>query len=434
MAPDMMNESSRIGRRQRAGQWVCLLGLLALVLLAPASVAQSRAQTDAPTAVAVSDEQFVTGPLRGEADVAAVVATEGGFLATATLEPVAGIPMPAAAALAFLGEAYSVSPALLLALSELQFGGLSLVQPTRSPAVLSDWYRLTAMVLSRWFYDAYYGINNAPERPWPVEGALPTAGNAGTYALRNYYFTHVYGGGEPAAALAAWEAQLRAVYESRFGSLLAGKMRLVPPGASERTALPVLRLPWVGGAVWNLTGGPHNFDGSDRLPLSGVDFQPAGVTGCDPAQATRHWVVAAAPGRVIGTQRNWVKLDHDGDGDSRTGYQTVYGHLIYRIADGSLVQAGTRLGSPSCQGGFASGMHVHFGVKFENVWQPIESVLVSGWRVQRGDEAYEGTMVRAGAAERLACFRSEAETMDCTHAALLSDNWTGQPRVQHAPY
>ncbi|MDT8306182.1 MAG: hypothetical protein RRC07_09615, partial [Anaerolineae bacterium] len=80
-----------------------------------------------------------------------------------------------------------------------------------------------------------------------------------------------------------------------------------------------------------------------------------------------------------------------------------------------------------------SGMHVHFGVKFENVWQPIESIPISGWRVERGEEAYEGTMARPGAPERRACFRSQAETMDCTHAALLSDNWSWPPRPQIRP-
>lgn len=203
----MMNGNS--GRTGNSGgqrrRW---LVLLVLVVLLAGGTAHGEENPGEPAAVALSDEQFVTGPLRGEAAVQTLLEAEGSFLATATLEPVAGIPMPAAAALVFLGEAYSVSPALLLAVSEVQFGVLSLAQPTRSPAMLSDWYRLTAMVLSRWFYDAYYGINNAPDRPWPVSAAVPTAGNAATYALRNYYFTQVYGGGKVVSALATWEGQL----------------------------------------------------------------------------------------------------------------------------------------------------------------------------------------------------------------------------------
>jgi LasA protease len=409
------------------------LFFLAILLLAQVGTARAEEGALVPAAVFIGDEQFVTGPLRGEAAVEALLETEGSFLATATLEPVEGIPMPAAAALVFLAEAYSVSPALLLALGEVQFGALSSERPTRSAETTADWFRLSASALSRWFYDAYYGIDGAPDRPLPVGAPVPTAGNAGTYALRNYYFSQVYAGGDPVSALAAWEQQLGEVYEARFAPLLAGKLRAQPPAPAERAALPPLRFPWPGGESWHLTGGPHNFDGTHRLPLSGLDFQPVGATGCHSA-AVQHWVVAGAGGLTIDYQRNWVKLDHDGDGDAATGWQTVYGHLTYRIYDGARVRPGTRLGSPSCQGGYASGVHVHFGVKFENVWQPIESIALSGWRAERGEAAYEGFMVRAGAPERRACFRSDAETMDCNHAALVSDNWMWPPRPLIVPH
>lgn len=421
----------QLKRRPPPVFWLILLALGGLLVAAPGHGAAAGL---AP-AVAISDEQFSSGPLRGELAVQRLLEERGSFLAAATLEPVEGIPMPAAAAITFLGEAYSVSPALLLALGEVQLSALSSDRPTRAPAATADWFRLAAMSLSRWFYDAYYGINNAPNRPLPVSVALPVAGNAATYALRNYYFVQLYGGGaEPLAALLAWEAQLAAAYEADFGPMLAGKSSLRPPAGAQLGELPPLRLPWPGGETWYLTGGPHNFDGSKRLPLSGADFQPPGVTGCTPPVAHQHWVLSSAAGRAIDYQRNWVKLDHDGDGDATTGWQTVYGHLAYRVVDGAWVPAGGRVGSPSCQGGYASGVHVHFGVKYENVWQPLETIVLSGWRFQRGEEAYEGLMLRDGQPERQSCFRSGAPNMDCTHAGLLSDNQPRRLQNAHQPY
>lgn len=396
--------------------------LLLLLLWGEAGPAHSQPPPLGESGIVLADEQFTSGPLRDEPAVQAFLQERGSFLAAATLEPVKGIPMPAVPSLVFLGEAYSVSPALLLTLADMEMGVLTAGQPPRAPQTVADWFRQRAMVLSRWFYDAYYGIAGAPNRPSPGGEEVPPAGNAATYALRNYYFTHVYGGGEPVAALASWEEALQRRYAALAGPPLAGKARLAPPTPAEWRELPALRLPWPGQERWHLTGGPHNFDGSKRLPLSGVDFQPAESTGCNPPIAAQDWVVASAPGLAIDYQTHWVKLDHDGDGQASTGWQTVYGHLAYRIPDGTWVREGWRLGSPSCLGGFAGGVHVHFGVKYENIWQPVESIRLSGWAFERGEEAYEGGMVRDGEPERQSCYHSEEPLMDCTHAALVSDN------------
>ena len=84
------------------------------------------------------------------------------------------------------------------------------------------------------------------------------------------------------------------------------------------------------------------------------------------------------------------------------------------------------MGNPACVGGFTSGVHVHFGVKFENVWQPINLITISGWQIVDGEEAYEGMMIKAGHAERRACFRSQEPRMDCTHGAVRSDTASRQ--------
>ncbi|MDX1665271.1 MAG: M23 family metallopeptidase [Candidatus Promineifilaceae bacterium] len=402
-----------------------LLALLSLVAAGPARGASDPApRVLAASPYVLSDEQFISGTLRGEPAIATFLRVEDSFLLDLPLEPVVGKPVPAPEALAFLGEAYSVSPSLLLALAESRYGVLSAETAPVAHAALADWFRDSALALSRRFYDDYYGLTGdrvvwPNGQPFKIE-----AGNASTYALRAYFFTDVYTGGDPARTLAAWEEELLDIYYHTFGPRLAGRLISTRPGAAEAQARPYLRLPWMGGDSWRLTGGPHNFDGSDRFPLSGVDFQPTGYSGCNPPVARYRPVTASASGLVVGDQPHWLKLDHDGDGDPHTGWQTVYGHLDERLpAEGEWVYRGERLGAPSCHGGFASGIHVHFGVKHQNIWQPATDYTLSGWRVQNGDEAYHGTMIRAGHAERLSCFRPEEQSMDCTHAVLLSDNW-----------
>ena len=376
-----------------------------------------------PAANAVfSDEQFVSGPLRGERAVADFLEAQGSFLAHIPLEPVVGHEMPAGSALALLAEGYSVSPALLLTLAENRYGVLSRPRPPISEEALSAWIRQTAAALSHWFYDHYNGGGVTFITPPHGPSVTFKAGNAATYALHAFFLTRLLQGGDPQQQLAVWEAQISGLYERTFGPPLAGRIHARHPSPADWEALPSLKLPWPAGDVWYYTGGPHHFDGSERYPRSGVDFQPVGAYGCNPPVTLDHWVAAAAAGRTVDYQRDWVKLDHDGDGDVQTGWQTVYGHVAARPQDGQWVEAGARLGHPACRGGFTSGAHLHFGVKFENVWQPITAVTLSGWTLHEGDGGYEGMMTRPDSDERLACFRPDPPHIDCALAALVSDN------------
>lgn len=409
-----------------------LPGLVALLFLlagfkASAAHAQPYPELDhvpSPpgTTFILADEQFVSGTLQSQQAVERFLKQQESFLLDVPLEPVIGREMPAPAALVLLGEAYSVSPALLLALAENEHGILTGQEPSIAEEALADWLRWTAVILSRWFYDHYHGAGLDVLTPLSGSTFRPDAGNAATYALRLYYFANVYTEGDPAESVSAWEQMLVSTYETYFGSAHAGRLKARHPSAGEIAARPTLKLPWPGGETWYFTGGPHNFDGSNRRPLSGIDFQPAGYPGCNPQVARRHWVTAGAAGRTVNDQSHWLKVDHDHDGNASTGWQTVYGHLANRIEGNVDVQQGQRLGHPSCHGGYASGVHLHFGVKFENVWQPIDSVTLSGWAIENGLDAYHGTMTKPGKAERQSCFHPDRPTIDCAHSALISDN------------
>ncbi|MBN1666151.1 MAG: hypothetical protein JW862_03660, partial [Anaerolineales bacterium] len=67
------------------------------------------------------------------------------------------------------------------------------------------------------------------------------------------------------------------------------------------------------------------------------------------------------------------------------------------IQAGEWVQTGDLLGHPSCEGGLATGTHVHLARKYNGEWMtadgPIPFVL-SGWQVHAGSAPYKGTLTR----------------------------------------
>jgi hypothetical protein len=94
-------------------------------------------------------------------------------------------------------------------------------------------------------------------------------------------------------------------------------------------------------------------------------------------------------------------VDLDGDGREQTGWVLVYLHVLTegRLPVGTWVDADDRLGRPSCEGGMATGTHVHMARKYNGEWVPADGPLpfnVGGWIAHAGDAAYKGTMTRDG--------------------------------------
>jgi murein DD-endopeptidase MepM/ murein hydrolase activator NlpD len=110
-------------------------------------------------------------------------------------------------------------------------------------------------------------------------------------------------------------------------------------------------------------------------------------------------VTAAAPGLIVRSDHGVVVEDLDGDGYEQTGWDLVYLHIatIGRVPVGTYVQQNDRIGHASCEGGIATGTHLHFVRKYNGEWVaadgPIPFVL-SGWTVHQGEAPYAGTMTR----------------------------------------
>lgn len=176
------------------------------------------------------------------------------------------------------------------------------------------------------------------------------------------------------------------------------RAQTVEPLLPVNLTQPDMILPFLPGHVWSYTGGPHSAWGPDGARAA-VDFAPSSVeTGC---ATSDEWITAVANGLVVRTGNGIVVVDLDGDGYEQTGWVVLYLHVATRdrIQPGTLVSQGDLIGHPSCEGGAATGTHVHFARKYNGEWVlaggPLPMVL-DGWQVQAGSKPYEGSLVKDG--------------------------------------
>jgi hypothetical protein len=106
-------------------------------------------------------------------------------------------------------------------------------------------------------------------------------------------------------------------------------------------------------------------------------------------------------GLVVRSEFGSVLLDLDGDGREATGWVILYLHIAEkeRVKAGTFVETGDRMGHPSCEGGVATGTHVHVARKYNGEWIPADSLIpfdLSGWVAHQGKGEYFGTLTRDG--------------------------------------
>ncbi len=147
-----------------------------------------------------------------------------------------------------------------------------------------------------------------------------------------------------------------------------------------------LSLPWTKGETWRLTGGPHPETSGKKHPWSALDLQP---------KSGKPGKVRAARGGIVSRPcPNMVEVRHKG------GWTTVYYHLRHiPVRDGQFVKRGTLLGWTSTRsgcGGFASGPHLHFSLKWHGTFINLRGNAIGGWTVREGNVPYAGCLVRNG--------------------------------------
>ncbi len=354
----------------------------------------------------IPDSELVYSPSAVDFDTDAFVSQAGGYLSSykewlGSTEWTTGAQIVQRVA-----TENSINPRLLLALIEFESGWVY-AQPTNAK---QEDYPLGKVDLSMkglyaqlaWAVNqlsiGYYGWREG----WVtdilfsdgVAARLAPDLNSGTVALQ-YYFAQVH---DTPGWLAALDpvTGIPALYERMFGSPWLRAMEvepLYPPNLNQ----PELILPFQIDQIWSYTGGPHGAWERDGARAA-IDFAPGSTEpGC---VASNAWVVAAAPGMVARVGDGAVVVDLDGDGKEQTGWDILYMHVSNpQVSVGDWVETGDYLGHPSCEGGIATGTHVHIARKFNGDWisadGPLPMVL-SGWTVHAGSKPYDGTMTKSG--------------------------------------
>ncbi len=350
----------------------------------------------------IPDSLFINGPAQVGFDTGALVAGHPGWLKNYKEYAFDG-NRSAAEIIDYVALNFSVSPRLLLALLEYQDGALSIAE---MPAGISDYplghddwqYKGLYMQLvwaANLLNNAYYQwklgtlvqfdhLDGTQERPDPWQ-------NAATVALQ-FYYSRLMDGDQYARAVAP--DGFAQAYRSLFGD----PWQAVVPHIPGSLVQPTLSLPFLPGVTWAYTGGPHTGFGTGD-PLAAIDFAPGAVTGgCTP---TDEFATAVAPGVVVRSGDATVVLDLDGDGDERTGWEIFYLHIEAkdRVQVGTVMKIGDPIGHPSCEGGTATGTHVHIARKYNGEWMPADSIIplnLGGWVAHNGAIEYAGTLTRGG--------------------------------------
>ncbi len=353
----------------------------------------------------IPDSQFVNGPAQVGFDTSAFVNAHPGWLKNVR-GYVSDKNRTGAEIIDLVAMNYSLSPRLLLALLEYQSGALS--QPLPPPGF--EDYPLGFEAVNRkglflqlgWaanqLNDAYYlfrqeQLGQITHQDGRVERIDPWQ-NAASVSLMHFFNT-LY---EPERYFKAIGAQgLAQTYRGLFGEPWPDQK----PNLAGSLEQPFFLLPFSPGDVWALTGGPHTAWGNLH-PYTALDFAPPSkVQGC---ASSDRWATAVADGVIVRADTSMgVMLDTDGDGDERTGWNVFYLHLASqdRVRAGTVVKAGQPLGHPSCEGGSATGTHVHIARKYNGEWMPAAGIGggvlafdLEGWRAYDGIAAYEGYLKR----------------------------------------
>jgi hypothetical protein len=359
-----------------------------------------------PAYALLPDSEIVFGPSTIDFDIQEWIRKENGYLA-AYSETVEQDTLSGAEIVHRVALETSINPRILLAVLDFRAGWVS-GQPSPARKInfpigfevpqYTGLYKeliLTARQLTIGYYGWRSGdITQITFTDSSQIRIAPTL-NAGSAAIQ-YLFATLYKPVEWEKALYLPDSFIQ-FYQSRYGDPWQRAV-VVEPILPADLQQPVLELPFLPGLNWSFSGGPHIAWGTGS-PRGALDFAPASTTaGCTVSSV---WATASAPGLVIRSDNAVVILDLDGDGFEQTGWVLLYLHIAEqdRIPAGTWLETDDYIGHPSCEGGKATGTHVHITRKYHGEWISADGPVpftMSGWQVTAGDLPFSGTLTKDG--------------------------------------
>lgn len=351
-----------------------------------------------PAEQLLPDSEIVYSPAYKDFDIQAVAKRSGGYLLDYR-ELVEGQWRTGPEIIALISREFSVGPRVLMTLLELNSGWIT----RRSPDIIANayplgykqpgWeglYRQTFWAAERLNAAYYLKEQNQLTTLTLFDGdriQLAPDLDSGTVALQNVV-----------ARSSSWQTFTERItngdflgtYKLLFGDPAQFALAQVVPADLSQ---PPFRLPWEDNHTWWFTGGPHN-GWAPGSAWAAVDFAPSTTMGT--CRASTEWAVAVAPGKVIESGTGRVVVDLDGDGFQGTGWTLLYMHMATngRVAVGTVLKTGDRIGHPSCEGGISTGTHLHFARLYNGEWISAGDarvpLVMNGWSFESTGIHYDG--------------------------------------------
>ena len=349
------------------------------------------------------DSEVIFSPSAYDFDIQGFIMASGGYLSSFE-QRVGEEILTGAEIVQRVAENTSVNPRLLLAVIEYRSHWV-----TGTPTTLDLTYPLgfhfseyagfylECSLAAKLLNKGYYGWREGQFTSLTFFNGsvirIPPQTNAGSAALQ-YFFAQIY-------PLSAWESNLYGpdnflmLHQRLFGDYWH-RAESVEPLFAGNLEPPVFELPFAPGEEWALTGGLH-VDWNSGTPSGALDFAP--LTGEPRCSTSRAWVLAAASGVVTRSSNSIVVIALEDDQMMKTGWELFYMHIAKQdsIAEGTRVNLDEPIGHPSCEGGLATGTHVHITRKYKGEWigagDPLP-LMLSGWTALPGEQQFKSSLVK----------------------------------------
>lgn len=381
----------------------------------------------APNLKLIPDSELVNSPSAIGFDIHEFVQRFGGYLNNYS-EQVDGDSLTGVQVVQRVAEQFSVHPRLLLAALEHTGGWVTQATPSDDALKYPLGYKRTnqnsLFVQLNWaavrLNEGYYGwrLDNRYIVRFD-DGQYAFVGNninAGTAGVQNY-LTAISTKANWQDTLGTGERSFLQTYRRLFGDPWQFDIGELIPAHLQQ---PELRLPFAKGELWYFTGGPHS-SWARGTPWGALDFASINVMGCDPL--LRDWVTTLSAGRIVRSSHGEVAQSLDPRQDERAGWSVLYMHTGTpdRVALGTWLETGDRIGHPSCEGGVSGAAHVHVARKYNGEWVNATGTLpflLSGWQVSETETVreYDGYLSNTHTQQR-------REACDCKSPGKNGVSW-----------